>query len=319
MSARNKRHNRNRRRSASRTTGRTETRSSTSKNEAETAKKDGKQLWGNLISLVSALVATGAVAVSCLSAKASQQSAQASLQQVGITERGQFDDRFNRAVQQLGNRDSIDIRQGGIHSLESLLQDSPRHHPTIIKLLASFIREHSPISECTEEKRVPNDIRTAIGVIGRHIIKPDTKANEYSVDLRFTCLSGVDFVGLDFTRAFLAGSDLSGADLTESNFTGAYLLSARLDQGNAMFANFTCTVLANANLQKSWLVGAQFVGADLVYANLADAKLEAANLADAILHDAIIDPKQLENPAILKTPPNPFCLADAQYPQITRG
>lgn len=203
--------------------------------------------------------------------------------------------------------------------MESLLQDSPHHHPTILKLLASFIREHAPISDCAKEKGVPNDIRTAIEVIGNHIIKPERSTNEYSVDLRFTCLSGIDLVGLDFTRAYFAGSDLSKSDLTGTNFTGAYLLSAKLIQTNAIHANFTCTALPNADLRDSILLGTQFTGADLIYANLSNAFLNGADMTDAVLNNATIDPKGLDNPNIVNTPPKPFCLSESQYPGITRG
>lgn len=257
--------------------------------------------------------------MSCLSAEASKQSAQASQHQAEITERGQFDDRFNHAVQQLGNRDSIDIRQGGILALESLLQDSPGHHPTILKLLASFVREHAPISECASGKAVPNDIQAALGVIGHHNIHPDTKASEYSVNLRYTCLSGVDLEGMDFVRAYLAGADLSGSDLTGADLTGAYLLSSNLTRVNAIQANFTCATLPNADLGESFLAATRFVGADLIYAKLAGAQLGGADLTDAVLDNAVIDPKQLDNPRIIETPPRPYCLSEGQYPGLTRG
>ncbi|GLY38398.1 hypothetical protein Amsp01_044220 [Amycolatopsis sp. NBRC 101858] len=294
-------------------------RSRAPKDNRSVGAREGKWGWSQAVSFLSVLVATGAVVVSCVSAEASQHAADASQQQVELAERGQFDDRFNRAVQQLGDRDSIDIRQGGIHSLESLLMDSPRHHPTVLKQLASFIREHSPVSACTEGKGVPNDIREALGVIGHHNIRPDTHAAEYSVDLRGTCLSGVDLVRTDFVRAYFAGADLSGSDLTGADFTGANFLSAKMGRVNAVQANFTCAALPKANLEESFLVAARFVGADMIEAHLTRALLSGADLTDAVLDGAVLDPKQLDDPHILKTPTKPFCLTEGQYPGLTRG
>jgi len=265
------------------------------------------------------IVAAAAVAISWRSAEASDRSAQASQEQVEIARRGQLDERFDRAVQQLGNQGSIDVRQGGIHALEDLMQDSPPYRPKILKYLASFVREHAPVSGCTEGKRVPEDVRAAVGVIGHNNIRPDTRAYEYSVDLRFTCLSGIDLVGMDFVRAYFAGSDLSGSELTGADFTGAYLLSANLGRVSAIQSNFTCAVLANTDLREAFLTAARFVGSDLKYANLVGAQLSGVDWKDSGISDALVDPKQLDDPKILKIPPQPFCLTEGQYPGITRG
>lgn len=268
---------------------------------------------------MSVVVASGAVVVSAVTAESSGKSAQASQQQVDIAQQGQLNDRFDRAVQQLGNRDSIDIRQGGIHALESLLEDSSRHHPTILKLLASFVREHSPVPECAERKRVPEDIRAAIGVIGRHNIRPDTRAYEYSIDLRNTCLSGIDLVGLDFARGYFAGADLSGSNLTGADFTGAYLLRANLGRVIAEEANFTCAVLPIVKLDGAMLAASRLVGAELRGVDLTGAFLGAADLKDAILEGVAVEPKQLADALNVTPSPQPFCLTDGQYPPITRG
>jgi Pentapeptide repeats (9 copies) len=278
-----------------------------------------RERWSVAVSFLSVIVAAGAVAMSWRSAEASDKSARASQEQVEIAKRGQLDERFNRAVQQLGNRDSIDIRQGGIYALESLLRDSPAHRPVVLKYLASFVREHAPVSGCAERKGVPEDIRAAVGVIGHHNIPPDTRVREYSVDLRATCLSEMDLVGMNFVRGYFAGSDLSGSELTGADFTGAYLLSARLGRVSAIQANFTCAVLANADFGEALLAATRFVGSDLKYANFAGAALAGVDWQDADIIEALVDPKQLDDPDVLKKAPQPFCLTEGQYPGITRG
>jgi hypothetical protein len=54
----------------------------------------------------------------------------------------QFADRYSRALEQLGS-DNLDVRIGEIYALEGIALDSPRHHPTVMEVLTTFIREHS--------------------------------------------------------------------------------------------------------------------------------------------------------------------------------
>jgi hypothetical protein len=55
-------------------------------------------------------------------------------------------ERYTRAIEQLGS-DKIDIRLGGIYSLERIATDSTRDHPTIMEVLTAFIREHTATSD----------------------------------------------------------------------------------------------------------------------------------------------------------------------------
>ena len=58
------------------------------------------------------------------------------------TER-QLSERFMRAIDQLGHP-ALDVRLGGIYSLERLAQESAEDHGPIIEILAAFVREHAP-------------------------------------------------------------------------------------------------------------------------------------------------------------------------------
>ncbi len=51
-------------------------------------------------------------------------------------------DRYTKAIERLGS-DKLDVRIGGIYALERVARDSARDHPTVIEVLAAFIREHS--------------------------------------------------------------------------------------------------------------------------------------------------------------------------------
>ena len=51
--------------------------------------------------------------------------------------------RFARAVDQIGHP-ALDVRLGGLYSLERLAQESPEDHVPVIEILAAFVREHAP-------------------------------------------------------------------------------------------------------------------------------------------------------------------------------
>src|ERR1700751_1393368 len=52
-------------------------------------------------------------------------------------------ERFMRAVDQIGHP-ALDVRLGGIYSLERLAREAPEHHPPIMKILPAFCRAHAP-------------------------------------------------------------------------------------------------------------------------------------------------------------------------------
>ncbi len=62
---------------------------------------------------------------------------------VALTEQGQVTDRYTRAIEQLGSRDGLEVRIGAIYALERIARDSSREHPTVMEVLAAFIRVHS--------------------------------------------------------------------------------------------------------------------------------------------------------------------------------
>jgi hypothetical protein len=51
-------------------------------------------------------------------------------------------ERYAKAIEQLGS-DKLEVRIGGIYALERIARDSARDHPTVMEVLAAFVREHS--------------------------------------------------------------------------------------------------------------------------------------------------------------------------------
>jgi hypothetical protein len=124
-----------------------------------------------------------------------------------LTEQGQVTDRYTKAIEQLGS-DKLDVRIGGIYALERITHDSSRDYPTVMEVLAAFVREHSreqwPLPE-SDDASVPKrtkrttrpDIQAALTVIGR----PSTPQVRPPIDL---------------TRANLTRAQLSDADLVRA-------------------------------------------------------------------------------------------------------
>jgi hypothetical protein len=212
-----------------------------------------------------------------------------------LSRQGQVTDRYTKAIGQLGD-DELDVRIGGIYALERIARDSRRDHPTIMEVLAAFVRDHSgeqwppaePSAEPPERTTRP-DVQAAATVIGRRTAGYDSRP--ISVDGAH--LTKADLAGADFTRVTLKGTDLTGADLKEAilngaNLTGADLRGANLGLAHLTKANFEKAILADANLDFAHLAGATFHGADLTRATFVDADLTGAFLDEANLTSAYL-------------------------------
>lgn len=187
-------------------------------------------------------------------------------------------ERFTRAVDQLGNTHSLDIRLGGIYALERLARESPHDHGPIVEILTAYLREHAPTCVQDGPKDRPENTPASP-------TSPDATPNE-STDLeQHTLATDVKAVltvlrrrnaqndtgGLDLGQTHLTGAFLRGADLTEANLNGADLSGASLTEANLAGAD-----LRRANLQGAWLLKAHLQRAMLDEANLQDAKLDGA-------------------------------------------
>jgi Pentapeptide repeats (8 copies) len=192
---------------------------------------------------------------------------------VELTEQGQVTDRYAKAIEQLGSN-NLDVHIGGIYALERISRDSARDHPTVMEVLAAFIRDHSqPDHDGGEQDRLTfPDVQAALTVIGRRDSKRDIRR-------------------IDLTGAYLRSASLRGADLTHVNLTSAYLARADLDDADLTNADLTDASLTDAkltrtNLSRAFLAGVIFAGANLTDANLTDTNLTGVDLTSAQLTGA---------------------------------
>ena len=219
-----------------------------------------------------------------------------------LSREGQVTDRYTKAIEQLGS-DKLDVRIGGIYSLERVARDSARDHPTVMEVLSAFVREHSHepwppsgpggqeqarstrtrlgLAIWTRTTRNPRreqarstrpDVQAAVTVIGRRDAKRD-------IDEINLC--GANLTGAILMEAHLAVANLGGANLTHADLTHADLTHANLEGADLFRA-----ILGNVDLSSARLRGADLGGADLAGAILAVANFDGANLDDANLDDA---------------------------------
>jgi Pentapeptide repeats (8 copies) len=215
-----------------------------------------------------------------------------------LTEQGQVTDRYTKAIDQLGS-DKLDVRIGGIYALERIARDSPRDHPTVIEVLAAFVRDHSheqwpeaaadqPGTDPPQRKTRP-DMQAAVTVIGRRDRQQDRQnINLSGSDLTGASfekadLNGVELTGANLTRAWLRGANVFEPLLTGANLTGAWLREAKLTFAHLYGANFTGANLTGADLSHADLGRADFTRANLTSVNLTEANLTLAKLIDADL------------------------------------
>ena len=60
-----------------------------------------------------------------------------------VSREGQVTERFTKAIDQLGNKDSLAVRVGGVYALERIARDSERDHGPIVEILTAFVRENA--------------------------------------------------------------------------------------------------------------------------------------------------------------------------------
>jgi pentapeptide repeat protein len=206
-------------------------------------------------------------------------------EQLNLQRRGQVADRFAKAIEQLGNRNQLDLRVGAVYSLEAVARESTEWHWPTMEVLTAFIRQYSSWSEdeapLIDPPSVPADIQAAITVIGQR---------KREQDQGFLDLQGVDLRSADLAGAQLQKADLRGAHLEMTTLSAqsriAYLQEANLCWAHLEGARVSGAVLTRANLRFAHLEGARLASAWLDCADLGEAYLQRADLGGAHLEGA---------------------------------
>jgi uncharacterized protein YjbI with pentapeptide repeats len=194
-----------------------------------------------------------------------------------LSREGQVTDRYTKAIEQLGS-DKLDVRIGGIYALERIARDSARDHPTVMEVLAAFIREHSheqwPLPATDDPGDAPRratrpDVQAAVTVI----VRRDRRRDRDLINLARADLTGAELGNADLGGIRLGEANLSHAQFNAANLTGAMLPIANLTGAYFISANLTGALLHSANLTRAILIDANLTNAELSYANLTQAQL----------------------------------------------
>ncbi len=236
-----------------------------------------------------------------------------------ISERGRITESMVQAITQIGTFNgkdlNVEVRLGGLYSLQHIMQDSLEHELTIARILYAYVRENikrDRIKQSGKDEdlgvgiyQLTEDVQAVISIInqfnktrieeGRGILSDNqldfihTNFSGYSLEtinfshfiLYKTNLSRVSLLGADLSDAFLYEANLYCADLSGADFTNAHLGFSNLSRAN----------LADAEMENSKLIGTNLTDADLNSAVLIDVNgssvnLRNANLKGTLLHGA---------------------------------
>ena len=196
----------------------------------------------------------------------------------------------SKGFEQLGG-DKVEIRMGGIYSLEGVMNTSAHYHRPILETLSAFIRDHTKIDTVETSEGPPSaDVQSALTVIGRRIII-ERRLDLQQVHIPQADLAGSNLSHAFFMRADLHGSNLIRADLSSTNLLGANLSGAELTGADLhhsvlLYTNLSNAILNGARLRDAFLVSATLSNAKLIEADLTGAMLVRANLGNALMGKA---------------------------------
>jgi hypothetical protein len=246
--------------------------------------------------------------------------------QLHTVREGQITERFTRAVDQFGS-DKLDVRLGGILSLERIARDSQRDRATIAEILSAFVREHAswpprsePISTDTEvgvwqpqtatdgppvsppgvQRVIPQpltvrmpDVHAAVNVLSRMELEGVPRFDLSGVDLRRVTvdgsLQGANLIRANLHFAILVEGDLRDAWLNCADLREAVLDGADLRGAALSEADLRGALLRDADLRETVLSEVRLQEADLSGANLEGAHLRGAHLEGANLSRAKLE------------------------------
>jgi uncharacterized protein YjbI with pentapeptide repeats len=236
-------------------------------------------------------------------------------------------DRFSQAISHLAS-DKMEVRLGGIYTLERLAQDSPSEYWLTIEVLTAFVRERSTTAPAaqslvlaasdppvarkrTQLARIPTDIQAVMTILSRRDVSQDRP--EQAIELRESNLRAADLNGIELWGADLWKVNLREAQLWQAKLAGAFLGRANLSDASLWQADLEGAYLWKANLEGANLTEANLAQANLEGSNLKGANLQQTNLIDADLRKVVGLTRQQLSKAICDETTQ---LPDYLYPTI---
>ena len=211
-------------------------------------------------------------------------------------------DTFTKSIKLLGNSSSA-VRQGGIYSLGRIARDNSKLHTTIMRIMASYIREKTckefnekleqersqnnrdELIQELSEKPMPSDIEAAIEVIRERQISSDEslKGDEESFKPKF-----------DLSNAYIFNAEFGDSSFSKINFSDSKMIKCRFDRTNLSGSYFAKSDLQGSSFVNSILRNCEFIetnfqGCDFEGCDLSESSFKECNFIDTNLTQEQID------------------------------
>lgn len=182
--------------------------------------------------------------------------------------------RFQSAVELLAG-DDLTTRVGGVALLGQVAQTNSERRENAVRLLATFLRVHSPATDAGRAAAVTREpaaeeVRAVFSAMAY-------RGGVKEVDLGRISARGLQLADADLRGLILARSDLNGGSFGRGDLRGVSLQGATLRGVDFGQADLRGAVLTGADLRDADLRGARLAGADLSSAT----GLTSAQLAGA--------------------------------------
>ncbi len=214
-----------------------------------------------------------------------------------INQQGQITESMVQAIAQIGavndKKPNIEVRLGGLYSLQRIMQDSPKDELSIAKIFYAYVRENAKkikIGVITPPAR--EDVQAALDIIGQFHKEWEKQGKGFSLDSR------INLSRSNLTRYSFANMDLSNSILEDADLSGVELETRSLSSINLSNADLSGAYLYGIDLSDADLSGANLSGASLYHVYFTDSNLFGVDLSNTILsdsnfHGAIIDEANL--------------------------
>ena len=215
-----------------------------------------------------------------------------------LTEDKNVADRFTKAVEMLSDKERLEVRIGGIYTLERIAKDSKKDSIVVTKLLLAFvrrktresdyIRDHSPWlvdSECSIEDRINEENYPEEDIqICLEAVVSDSRINQnITLSLDNANLQNANLFNYDLSNFSLKNTNLVLAFLQDSKLNGSLLIDTMLMKADLRYSEFKKAVLVRVDFSNSDLRGADFREA-----HLEDVIFDGADVEGAIFEGATI-------------------------------
>ncbi len=230
-------------------------------------------------------------------------------------------EQISRAIEQIGAykqsadgknlEPNIEVRMGGLYSLQRIMYDSPRDALSIVKILYAYVRENLKRDKDKRDKLkeynkqnfsrpeekplpLPEDIVSALNIISQ--FNKDRKkkfgidASEVQSDFTYADFTNYSIRNIDFSYISFYHADFSGSNLVAVIFSNAILFSVNFSDTQLSVVNFSNARFLYGKFCEVSLGSGNFSGADLSGLNLSGADLtNASNLTQKQVNQAVGD------------------------------